>query len=229
MKERRFQPNPKNLFDTEMRLKALRESEERHQAKMENESRGGIPSSEESLVSDYLRNRVGPPEDMVSGRKIFEVETIKQSEDYYKKDYKKLKSLTESELYPLLTAMEENRAETARITMGKKLHGYAIDPKTLQSLETTEHHTTNLELARKILQQEADSGNLHTEYYFLQNRIIRGFVYLEVPGFETPIVKLFLDNPEDKIKIPKEDMEKVANYLKREGKLLPIDSDYEVL
>ena len=59
----------------------------------------------------------------------------------------------------------------------------------------------------------------------LKRRIIGGFVYLEVPGFKTPIVRLWLTGAWTS----EQDVEKIATHIKQERKLLPINSFFEAL
>ena len=63
----------------------------------------------------------------------------------------------------------------------------------------------------------------------LYKRIVKGFVYLEVSDFKTPIVKLYLGVEEMGNKVPEADVEKISNHIKNERKLLPISADFQVL
>lgn len=196
---------------------------------MNDEDRLAVPGHEESIVSDYIRNRVEPPADMVSGRDIFKVETVKQPEGDYEKDFKKLQSLTQDQIHQLLTEVEiKSRENRGLFSEGNLLNGYAIDPETLKSLQSINHSQIDSDLATEILQNSENNYDLNA-LKILTRRIIIGFVYLEIPSFKTPIVKLLLGSEEMGDKVPEEDVQKIADYLKRERKLLPISSDFRVL
>ncbi len=226
-----FKENPENRYDTEMRLKAVEGAEESHKAKMDDEERLAVPAHDESMVSDYIRNRIEPPADMVSGKGIFRVETPEQPEGEYEKDLKKLQALSEDELDKLLTEMEEKSKEGKGLfSKGNLLLGYAIDPKTLESLES-KHHERQMNvytLAEQIAQKAGQDLSWELEKQ-IERRTVSGFVYLQVPNFKTPIVKLYLGIEEMGNLVPKGDVDKIVNFLKRQRKLLPISSDLKVL
>jgi hypothetical protein len=226
MEKKSFQPNPNDHFDTEMRLKAIEGGVASHQAKIKDENRLAVPSRDESDVQDWIRNRVEVPEDMVSNRDVFKVEKAKQPEGDYEEDLKKLKYLTRDQLKKLLDETEEKSKEGVGLfSKGSLLNGFAIDPETLNSIQTTTHGGIKENLAIEIL-NKMDSENIdeNTESQ-LKKRIINGFIYLEVPGFKTPIVRLWLRG----IWTPEKYIEKIVNHIKRERKLLPISFDFEAL
>jgi len=226
-----FKENPDNLYDTEMRFKAIEGGETSHQTKMTSEERFGVPAYDESVVSDYIRNRVEPPTDMVGGRKIFKVEAIEQPKSDYEKDLKKLQTLTGSELDELLAEAETKSKEGKGLfSKGSLLNGYAIDRQTLESLQSVHHDDVRFELAANISEKlrYSDSPE-YVDIDTIKRRIVGGFVYLEIPGFKSPIVKLYLGLKEVGNLVPKEDVEKIVKHLKDEGKLLPISSDFKVL
>ncbi len=221
--------NPDDHFDTEMRHKAVMGGVASHQTKMTDENRLGIPDLDESINQDRIRNRIEPPVDLINGREIFKVETIKQPEGDYEKDLKKLKTFTPDELKKLLNEIQE-KSRRGLFSKGDLLNGYAIDPQSLKSLQSIHHDTIAFELATKIAEKLLDPNisnyNLTAN---IQRRIIPGLVYLPVPGFKTPIVKLYLGVKEMGNLVPEEDVKKIANYLKSERKLLPINSFFKVL
>jgi hypothetical protein len=227
----KFFENPDNRFDTEMRLKALEEGEEKHKIKTSEEDRAGVPSYDESVVSDWIRNRTEIPEDMIKGRSIFEVKMTKRPETIYTAEYLKLKELGVDNLRILLDGVEEKSREGRGLfSKGDLLMGYAIDRQTLESLQSINHDTVAYELAIKISEKIRESGNhklIDTDDILA--RIIKGFVYLEVPGFKTPIVKLFLGLEKMGNKVLDEDILKISNHIKNEGKLLPISSEFDSL
>ena len=230
----KFRENPDNLFDTEARLKALERGVASHNVKMDDEERLAVPSYDESVVSDWIRNRTEAGEDTTDprGREVFKVETITQPEGDYEKDLEKLKSLTRDELDKLLTEAERKSKEEGGsiFSKGSLLHGYAIDPNTLQSLETTVHVGVGTDLALDIF-NSMDVENMGADTAsHITRRIIDGLVFLNVPGFKTPILKLHpfgLEELGDKV--PKEDIRKIVEHIKKERKLLPISSGFRVL
>ncbi len=231
MEHKPFQPKPTDLDDEKYR--ALKVSEASHQAKMEDESRAGVPSYDESLVSDWIRNRVDIPEDMLKGGGVFNVEAIKQPEGDYEADFRKLKALTRQELDEILTVVE-NKSKQGRglMSRGRLLNGYAIDRQTLESLQSSYHDVTTYKLEKMIEDRLLDSGVKPSDIDSdaILRRIIPGFVYLEIPGFKTPILKLYLGDKEMGDEVPEgEDIERIVRHLKGERKLLPITSDFRPL
>jgi hypothetical protein len=217
-----FRENPDDLFDTEMRHKAIKGGVASYQAKLEDEDRLEILNLDESINQDHIRNRIEPPADLVSGREILRVETIKQPEGDYEKDLEKLKSLTPKQIEKLLTEIEEKSGKT--FSKGDLLNGYAIDPETLESLQNVRHDGTIQLLAINIMRKLLTLGKIKDgSFNSIERRIIGGFVYLEVPGLKTPIVELW------SWEFPEEDVERIANHIKKERKLLPINSHFEVL
>lgn len=230
-KKNSFNENPNDRYDTEMRLKALREGRENHTAKMYNEDRLAVPSYDESVVLDYIRNRVEPPRDITDGREIFEVRAIEQSEGDYEKDLKKLQALTKDELEKILTE-EENKSKEGHglFSKGDLLDGFAIDIKTLKSLQSVNHDIASHDLVDKIWEEQKESDKFNiADLGLIYRRIVKGFVYLTVPGFKTPIVKLSLGTEEMGDLVSKKDVGKIVNHLKRQRQLLPISSDFKVL
>ena len=210
--------------------KQLRGGVASHQAKMDDEERLGIPDLDESVNQDRIRNRIEPPEDLVSGRKIFEVETAKQPEGDYEKDLEKLKTLTPDELDKLLTEIEEKSREGKGLfSKGNLLEGYAIDTNTLESLQSI-HHDAVDDLVGIIFDRLRYSDPPQyvdlDEIKRIKRKIVGGFVYLEVPGFKTPIVRLWVSGQRN---FSKENVEKIATHIKQERKLLPINSFFEAL
>lgn len=226
-----FKENPDNFFDTEMRLKAIEGGVASHQAKISDDNRLGIPAYDESVTSDYIRNRVEPPADMVSGRKVFKVEVVEQPEGEYDKDLKKLQALTRGQLDELLKEVKRKSSEGKGLfSLGPLLRSYAIDRQTLESFQSIHHEDDAAsELAFNIAQKLWNSGNFEANVDMIKRRIMIGTVYLEVPGFKTPIVGLVLGLKEMGNRVPKEDVEKIARHLKQERKLLPISMDLRVL
>lgn len=233
-KKSNFKQNPDNLYDTEMRLKAVEGGGgvASHNAKMADEERLGVPSYDESVVSDYIRNRTEAPKDMTDGRGVLKVETVEQVEGEYEKDLKKLQALTRKQLDELLTSVEKQSKEGRGLfSKGNLLNGYAIDAETLESIQTTSHDSAGFDLAVEISQKMRDRGASYEEADMdkIARRVIKGFVYLKVPDFQTPIVRLWLGMKEMGDLVPQEDLQKITSYLKRERKLLPISSDFRVL
>ena len=231
MERKSFRHNPDNLFDTEMRLKALEGAKVSHTEKTEDESRAGVPSHDESTVFDWIRNRIDIPEDMIKGPDVLKVEAVRQPEGDYEVDSSKLHALTREELQDLLTGTENiSRRDRAQISKGPLLNGYAIDPETLQSLQTTRHGSTYIQLAKDIA---ANSGVTdQTTLENIQKRIISGLVYLQLRGFRTPIVKLntpLMGLGEIVSELSPEVVRKIANHIKDQRKLLPISLDFHVL
>ncbi len=225
-----FHENPDNRYDTEMRLKALENSDESLRGKMDDDQRLGVPSHDESMASDYIRNRVEPPADMVSGREYLKIETPEQSEGDYEKDIKRLKALSEDQLDALLTEIE-NKSKEGRglFSKGGLLNGYAIDRESLESLQSVHHQGIAFELAANIAEKRRDEGDMDADIDRIKRKVVSGIVYLEVPNFNTPIVKLWLGIEEMGDAVPKNDVEKIANHLKSERKLLPMSADLKVL
>ncbi len=231
MEKKSFQENPDNHFDTEMRLRALEGAEASHSAKMADEDRLGVPSYDESMVSDWIRNRIDIPKDMIGGKGVFKVETSAQPEGDYERDLKILQALTKDQLDKLLATVEnESKKDKGLFSKGDLLNGYAIDPETLQSLQTRDHHGTAKDLALSILYSMDDEKITENTENYLMRRIIAGMVFFKVPGFRTPIIKF---NPFVSVKtndkVPEDNVKKISNHLKRERKLLPITSDFQVL
>lgn len=225
-----FHENPNDYLDTEMRFKALDRGTTSHNAKMADEKRLGVPAYDQSIAQDYIRNRVEPPADMVESRKIFKAESVEQPEGDYEKDLKKLKTLTSKQLDELLTAVRnESKKGRGLFSKGNLLNGYAIDRETLESLQTSDHDITDVNLAANISQRLNDSGDLDATIDTIKRRIVSGLVYLKVPGFKTPIVKLYLGLEEMGNLVPQKDVKKIVDYLKRERKLLPISLDFKTL
>src|SRR4051812_24662849 len=120
-----------------MRLRALENAKKNYEGKLQDEERLGVPSGDESIVADYIRNRVETPEDIVSGIKIFKREAASKPESEYEKESKKLQALSPNEIRELLKAVEEkSKKNKESISRGNLLNGYAIDPKTLMSLQS---------------------------------------------------------------------------------------------
>lgn len=177
---------------------------------MADENRLAVPSYDESVVSDYIRNRVEPPADIVDGREIFKVEAAEQPEGDYEADLKKLQALSEDELVKLFDEVEQKSKEGRGLfSKGNLLHGYVIDPETLESLESTHHdrQMNVMTLADKI----ANKMGLEMEKK-LERRIVYGLIYLEVPNLKTPVAKLYLGTEEMDNKIPENIVNKIAAY-----------------
>ncbi|MEK9182866.1 MAG: hypothetical protein AAB809_02180 [Patescibacteria group bacterium] len=232
-----FREDPEDHFDTEMRLKAIESGGASHNSKIADEQKGrlGIPAYDESLVADWIRNRVEPPKDMASGRGISNVEVVKQPEGDYEKDLEKLRSLTPKELEGLLTTVEiESRKGRRSFSKGNLLNGYAIDSQTLESLQSKNHSAVNFDLAFNIAEKLVGSGasgdTVDVLFITLLRRIVKGQVYPEVPGFKTPIIK-FDPFRLEKMNglVPEEYIAKITNHIKRERKLLPVTADLRVL
>lgn len=215
--------------------KRLRGGVASHQAKIDTEDRLGIPDLDESINQDRIRNRIEPPADLVSGRGIFKVETAEQPEGDYEKDLEKLKSLTPDELEKLLDEIErKSREKHGLFSKGPLLEGFAIDPQTLESLQSVHHSEIAFDLADQILsnlKKFKDPSNYYIDTNAIKKRIVSGFVYLEVPDFKTPIVKFFPFGVErvDSNVVSKENIRKIINHIKHERKLLPISSDFQAL
>ena len=102
--------------------------------------------------------------------------------------------------------------------------------------ESEKKHQEKTEIARDLVFEivdKMDVENIIDIEELLMTRIVRGMVFMQIPGFKTPIVKLELDldlvNEDAGDKAKNEDIEKIVSYLKREGKLLPIDSHFHPL
>ena len=144
-----------------------------------------------------------------------------------------MQNLSTDELQKLLTEVENKSKEGKGIfSKGRLLDGYAIDKETLESLQSVHHDTVGFELAANISDKLISAGadfNSSDVNKILYKRIVKGFVYLEVSDFKTPIVKLYLGVEEMGNKVPEADVEKISNHIKNERKLLPISADFQVL
>lgn len=229
MEKKSFFENPNDRFDTEMRFKALRDAEENHLAKANEEDRLAVSSQDESLVSDWIRRRIEVPEDMVPGYVHKKVELAKQPEGDYEEDLKKLKSLTKEELRTILNeVIVKSKKGQGLFSRGHLLNGYVIDRKSLESLQSVHHDGIEYILARTIMGKMRDYDQIPDLHETLEY-IVKGVVYLKVPGFKTPIVELWFGSEEAGDKVPDDDINKISMLLKSEKQLLPISSYLEVL
>src|SRR3989338_6294216 len=106
---------------------------------------------------------------MTKGRGIFKVEAPKKPEREYEIELRKLKAFTPQELDNLLTEVERKSKQSSR------------------------HDNIDLDLASDITTEIApDHAPSFLELRNLERRIVKGFVYVSVPGFKVPIVKLYL-------------------------------------
>ncbi len=234
MDNKSFFENPENHFDTEARLKALEGGAESHQQKIDEDDRMAVPSYGESVVIDYLKNRVKAGDDTTDpkGKNVFRAEFISQPEDDYEKEYKKLKSITQKELQDIIKKAEDKSKEGRGLfSKGPLLLGYVIDRITLESLESTTHDTVAVDLAYKISEDLIQKGDFENSDIdrIRYRRLVNGFIYLDIPGFSIPIVRLYLGMEEIGNKVPEADVQKIVEHIKRERKLLPISSDFKVL
>jgi len=231
MEGNNFEQKLGNYDDEEMRIKAVNRAEESHKEKIDDEGRLGVPDALSSILSDIMRGRIEPPADLVGGRKIFKVEISAQPEGEYEIELKRLQSLPRRELRKLLGDVEKKSRELqGSLSMGNLMNGYAIDPVTLESLQSTNHNTTSFELSYIIACKLNYSDNLQfVDSNTIKKRITDGFVYLEVPGFKTPIVRLYLGLEEQGSMISKSDLLKIVSSIKKDRRLLPISSDFKVL
>jgi hypothetical protein len=236
-----FFENPNNHADTESRLKALE---------------GGVPDGYDTLgrlkdideegllgysdpagstVRDWIRDRTQAAPDTTGefDRNSRKVDLVEESLSDYEKEEIKLRNLTREELYALLQSAEEKSREGRGLySHGNLMNGFAIDPETLQSLQNYDHDKRLIVgyLADKIIRDsESSDMNFQTDPFEIERRFVYGLVYLEVPGFKTPIAKLYLGMEEMGDLVPKEKVIKITNHLKQERKLLAVSSDFRVL
>ena len=109
------------------------------------------------------------------------------------------------------------------------MHGYIIDPQTLEYLEST-HHERQMNVLSLVDKIAGIMGNdkLDLEKQ-IERRAVSGFVYVQVPGFNTPIVRLYFGMKEMGNRVAENDIEKIIEFIKQERKLLPISGDFQVL
>ncbi|OGI75667.1 hypothetical protein A3C67_02650 [Candidatus Nomurabacteria bacterium RIFCSPHIGHO2_02_FULL_42_19] len=168
---------------------------------------------------------------MTKGRGIFKVEAPKKPEREYEIELRKLQAFTPQELDNLLTEVERKSKEGRGLfSRGNLLNGYAIDPKTLKSPQSSRHDNIDLDLASDITTEIApDHAPSFLELRNLERRIVKGFVYVSVPGFKVPIVKLYLGLEEMGSLVPEHNVKRILWHLKNERKLLPISAEFRVL
>ena len=151
---------------------------------------------------------------------------------YYEKDYKKLQSFNEKEIEDLLQEVEKRSKEGRGLfSKGPLLLDYAIDRESLRSLQNLKHDLAAFALADKISNDLIERGDFENSDIdrIKHRRIVSGFIYLEVPGFNTPIVKFYFGMKEMGDRVSEEDIQKIVSYIKKERKLLPIAADFKVL
>ncbi len=230
-----FFENPDNRSDTESRLKALEgkvvDGHDTLGRSLDLDEAGvlGYSDAESSTVRDWIRDRTQAAPDTTGefDEQSRSVEFAEQPISDYEKEEIKLRNLTEKQLVDLLKSVEQKSREGRGLySHGDLIAGYAIDPDTLKYLQSRDHDRPLVfgYLADKIAQEleRSDPSSAYVDPFEIENRLVYGLVYLEVPGFKTPIVRLNLGVEEMGSLVPEEKVAKIENFLKRERKLLVI-------
>lgn len=127
--------------------------------------------------------------------------------------------------------VEGDIVRVVSVSCGEQVNGFAIDPATLEYLITTrfsEHHLAKQKLASRIVWIGKMREQFTRERMFetdLQNQIIKGLVFRDVEGFQTPVVQLHLYDS----CFEQEDLERVVAFLRERRMFIPVTYDGELI
>ncbi len=216
----KFKENPEDHFDTQARIEALEKLDKNLSDKMKEGGRLGVPSADESLVQNYIRNRIKVPEDLTDESKFRIVSEETKEESLYTSELAKLKNMDRIDLKKLLEGCKSRSQEDKNLfSMGDLLKGFEIDPETLEYIESADHSSVlnRIKLIDRINSNREDPIEDNEK-----RRFVSGMVYHDVKGFTTPILMLIPGMAKIGNIVPKETKEKVIRYLKSKKKYLPL-------
>lgn len=227
--------------DQAILLQQLENAYRKHYIDDDSDRMFGTPDHNHQVVAEALRIRLLPASliktefDDTIERKVRVFASAKTS--VYKKEVNRIRRMTDDERkefdHRLMRARGYEPAEgggvfVTRATCGNGVNGFAIDPVTLENLTTHrfgEHHLAKDMLARRIVAIEALRNHKHRyeldhdDELKCQWRLMSGLIFSEIDGFTTPILCLYREDADN------EEVKKVASFLMREQKFIPVTPD----
>lgn len=203
----------------------------------------GTPDINHMIVAEALRIKLLPSECLMEE---FD-KTLKYSKpeyevvinETYQNELQRIRSLSTDERkkfqYAMIRAEGNEPVEGGgvfvnRLSKGKNISGFAIDPETFETKITTTfglHHAAAMLLAYRIVHIEEIRKRMRGEVlsqeeeWDCERRLIGGLIFDDVFGFSTPILKLYGHNTADPYS--DEDFSKVADYLIEKQQFIPVD------
>lgn len=117
-----------------------------------------------------------------------------------------------------------------RVGLGDDIAGFAIDPVTLETTTTSGfglHHFAKDQLFYRIRHIESfrhrDKGGLTEKLYRECHWRLIGGLILQMRGFASPIIVLYQEDS------PDSDLKKVAGYILRQRKFIPVTADGQLI
>lgn len=224
----------------EDRTRLSAQLEQTYRSNLDDGDEKGASDPNHMVVAEALRLRLLPPELI---KKQFDdkleaspAKTLKTQPSVYIKEFEKIRDMNKDERlnfkHALMRAQGQEPAESGgvyvrRATCGSDINGFAIDPVTMETLETSRfglHHAAADMLAHRIRVIEA--LKIRKNHYFMTDeeenacrwRIMRGLIYLKLDGFQTPILELIaLQDHSEK------DIRKVIRFLRKQQKYIPVN------
>lgn len=202
----------------------------------------GVPDHNHMIVAEAVRLKCMPSshikaefDDMIENLSFFNLSP--QSSDYLK-DINRIKDMSLEEKENFLISLMEIRGylkssngwTVTRASCGSRVNGFAIDPKTSETLITTRpglHHKAGYFLSLRIDKIEAirnpGRGYVFNSAMYCERRLITGLIFLKVLDFKTPI--LLLNHEEGQLR----NLQNVMSFIGNQRDFIVLDCDGNLL
>ncbi len=189
----------------------------------------GTPDPSQTTGSQALRLRLLPAEfiqnefDLV----LAEISTLPNLDRRadYKQILKRVRALLPEEAKTLINQAENSRVGRGYVSLGDNIHGFAIDPVSLEfaiSYKSGRHGSIKSALGYQAI----CVSSLRFEDVGPQKRFISALIYAAVPGLDIPLLVFdeFPDSPESA-----EDYQKVGSFIISQQRFIPIDQNGRIV